>query len=216
MSQRFWTADFHLGMTDALRFEKRPFKSIDEMNAALISACKKRVSIYTDVAADGSEFVVDKDTIIHVGDLASFKSDRGNKGLEFKPARYISQIPALFINIRGNHDLNNGVKSICDMMRVKLGSRFPNVSVSHYPSYHEKATGNFKNGDIHICGHVHRAWKHCVDLDHQVLNINVGVDVWNYQIISDDELIQYISKIFTMPKEQITKVRKIDGKITFI
>ena len=75
------------------------------------------------------------------------------------------------------------------MMRIKLGTRFPNVSVSHYPSYSEKSTGNFKNGDIHICGHVHGAWKHCVDLDHSVLNINVGVDAWNYKIVSDDELI---------------------------
>lgn len=89
MSQRFWTADFHLGMTDVLRFEKRPFKTIDDMNNALIQACKKRVAVYTDVGEDGIEHVVDKDTIIHVGDLASFKSDRGNKGLEFKPSRYI-------------------------------------------------------------------------------------------------------------------------------
>ena len=90
MSQRFWTADFHLGMSDVLRFENRPFKSIDEMNDALIQECKRRVTVYTDMSPDGGEMVVDKDTIVHVGDLASFKSDRGNKGLEFKPARYIS------------------------------------------------------------------------------------------------------------------------------
>jgi calcineurin-like phosphoesterase family protein len=80
-------------------------------------------------------------------------------------------------------------------MRIHLGKRFPCVSVSHYPSTDSHSFGQWLPGDIHICGHVHKKWKHFLDVKNKVLNINVGVDVWNFQIISEDELIKYIDKI---------------------
>lgn len=169
---RFYTADFHLGMTDILRFECRGiefggiFADINAMNSALLGSCLTKASA--------------TDTIIHAGDLYSFKQDRGNKGLLEKPNEVIERIPATFINVRGNHDLHNKVKSLCESMRISMGSRFPDVSISHYPSYDRHAKNCFVQGDIHLCGHVHSQWKHCLDLDNSVLNINVGVDVWNY------------------------------------
>ena len=205
--QRFWTADFHLGMTDCLRFDKRGiaygglFKNIDDMNNALLKSC---------MTAN------EDDIIIHVGDLASFKTDRGSKGLQVKPSKLLECIPASFINIRGNHDLNNKVKSLCDSMRVHLGRRFPDVSVSHYPSYDKRAEGHFNKGDIHICGHVHGKWKHCLDVDNSVLNINVGVDANGYRIISEEELIKYIDSVLKLPYNKINKVQRstisLDGK----
>ena len=186
------------------------------MNAALIGSCMQRAHVYVEKQNDGTEVIIDRDTIIHVGDLASFGTDRGSKGLDCNPAKLISSIPALFVNIRGNHDVNNRVKSICESMRTNLGKRFPNVSVSHYPSYDSHVGGNVKNGDIHICGHVHKKWKHCLDLDRQILNINVGVDVWNYRIITEDELIQYIEKVLRLPKEQVTKVKSVNGKLKYV
>lgn len=196
--QRFWTADFHLGMTDCLRFDKRglayggQFENTDQMNKKFISMCMQAAS---------------DDMIVHVGDLASFKSDRGSKGLDIKPIELLKNIPATFINIRGNHDLNNKVKSLCDSMRIHLGRRFPDVSVSHYPSYDEHAKGHFRKGDIHICGHVHGKWKHCLDVDNQVLNINVGVDVNGYKLVSDEELIKYIDYVLKLPYNKINKTK---------
>lgn len=201
MSRRWFTADFHLGMTDILRFENRPFSTIDEMNQALLESCFDRAS------AD--------DVIIHVGDLASFKQDRSNKGLDVKPAEIIATIPATFLNIRGNHDINNKVKSICESMRIRLGKKFPDVSLSHYPSYDRRANTSFRQGDIHICGHVHGKWKHCLDMTNQVLNINVGVDVWKYKIVSEFELIQYIEEVIKTPKEKLVKVKIENGNIVY-
>ncbi len=201
MAQRFFTADFHLFMEDILRFESRPFKSISKMNSALIGSC------FQDASED--------DIIIHVGDLYSFKSDRGNEGGQQKPSNVINLIPSTFINIRGNHDINNKVKSTCDSMRVHFGARYPNVSVSHYPSYDKKAYGNFINGDIHICGHVHKKWRHCLDLDHQVLNINVGVDMWGYKIISEERLIKYIDRLLSHKPSELYRCKEINGKIVF-
>lgn len=157
--------------------------------------------------------VVDRDTIVHIGDLACFKSDRSYNGLDVRPQEFIQQVDATFLNIRGNHDVNNKVKNICNCMQTSLGKSFPNVTIGHYPSYDIHAKDTFKEGWIHLCGHVHKAWKHALDLTHSVLNINCGVDVWNYQLVSEDELVRYIKHILRLPKEKINKVQVIGNKV---
>lgn len=258
MAKRFYTADFHLGMSllldkNIMKDDVRPFKNVDKMNSALIRSCNQRAKVYTrtvpllnnegkqrysyncifdengNVMVDPANMkpvitkkplvattIIDKDLIIHVGDLACFKSDRDLKGIEINPQEFIQQIHANFINIRGNHDLNNKVKSACSCMQTNLGKRFPNVTIGHYPSYDQHAKETFKEGWIHLCGHVHKKWKHCLDVTHSVLNINVGVDVWNYQIISEEELVRYIESVLRMPKDHLNKVMIVDKKVVYV
>ena len=205
MAKRFFTSDFHLGFTALLDIEKWPFKSIEKHDQALIRSCRDRAK--------------PEDVIIHVGDLASVGIDRhdglNSKGLDVKPSEMLSDIKATFVNIRGNHDSSNKVKSLCDCMRTRLGKRYPNVSISHYPSYDHRAVNQFIDGDIHICGHVHNKWKYCLDLDHSVLNINVGCMAWRFQIISEDELIQYITKVLIHKPNQLHRCKTIDKKLVF-
>ena len=187
-------------MSDILRFENRPFKTIEKHDAALIRSCRERAK--------------PDDVIIHVGDLYSFRSDRGNEGRNEKPTDVISQIPAQFINIRGNHDVNNRVKSLCESMTVQLGRRYPNVVVGHYPSYDRRAI-YARRGWLLLCGHVHGKWKHCLDLDRQILNVNVGVDVNRYMIVSEDELAAYINKLLSHKPNELYRCKVEDGKLTF-
>ena len=205
MAKRFYTSDFHLGFTALLNIEKWPFKSIEKHDQALIRSCCQRAK--------------SEDTIIHVGDLASVGMDRhdglNSRGLSVKPSVLLSQIDATFINIRGNHDNSNKVKSLCDCMRTSLGKRYPNVSISHYPSYDHRAKNQYLDGDIHLCSHVHNKWKYCLDLDHSVLNINVGCMMWKFQIVSEDELVQYISKILQHKPDRLYRCCSIDGKLKF-
>lgn len=200
MSQRFWTADFHLSMTDILKYENRPFKDIEEHDSSLLNSCFQLSN--------------KDDMIIHLGDLYTFKNDRGSEGGNKKPIDVVNKIPATFLNVRGNHDLNNKVKSLCESLRVHLGKRFLDVSASHYPSYDKHATDHFLQYDIHLCGHVHSSWRHCLDLTNHVLNINVGVDVWNYSIVSEQQLIRYIDSVLKLPSEKVNKIKILDsGKI---
>ena len=217
MSRRFFTADFHFGMSllldkQLMNDEARPFQTVADMNEALIGECNKKARVYLKDDESQNQ-VVDKDVIVHVGDLACFKLDRDKKGIEISPQALVQRINATFINIRGNHDVNNRVKSLCNCMQTCLGKRFPNVTVGHYPSYDIHAKDTFKEGWIHICGHVHKKWKYCLDVTHSVLNVNVGVDVWNYKIVSEEELIQYIESILRKPKDQINKVKIVGNKI---
>lgn len=162
--------------------------------------CCKKAKVYKETLADGNQIAIDRDIIIHVGDLAMF----GENGLGINPQALVSQIPAMFINLKGNHDINNKVKSVGTMLRTKIG-KHKDVSISHYPSYDRHAEGTFQEGDIHICGHVHSAWKHCLDTKRKVLNINVGVDVWNYTIVSEDQLLQYINEVLMLPLDKVNK-----------
>ena len=189
MSKKFFTSDWHFGMSTLLNKSimhdnVRPFKNTTEMNNFIIA------SINSQANAD--------DIIIHAGDLACY-----NTIDKIKPNEILSKINATVLNIHGNHDTSNKVKSICDSMRIHLGKTFTDVSVSHYPTYDSRACGQFLEGDIHICGHVHNNWKHCLDLKNKCLNINVNFDIWNYKMLSEDELIRYIKHLLSHDKSNL-------------
>ncbi|MBP5784337.1 MAG: hypothetical protein J6W16_01975 [Methanobrevibacter sp.] len=189
-------------MTDSLVFDELPFKSIEQHDKVLLRSCKERAK--------------SDDVIYHLGDLCSFKMDRGNKGLDVKPYELIKDIPATFINIRGNHDLNNKVKSVCDSMHMFLSKRYPSVSLSHYPTYDKRIDSSCLHAPIHLCGHVHKQFRHCLDLDHKILNINVGCMMWGFKIISDVELIAYLNVLFRKRPDELYRCHTENGKLIFI
>jgi hypothetical protein len=63
---------------------------------------------------------------------------------------------------------------------------------------------------------VHGKWKHCLDLDHNILNVNVGVDVWNYKLVSEEELIVYLNRLFKKSPDELFRCKKNEyGKLKF-
>lgn len=206
MSRRFWTSDFHLGMDAILKWENRPFRDVREMDAAYLRACMDR-------AGRG-------DLIVHLGDLACFNSDShgGEKssGIGMRADVFLSGLDAQFVNVRGNHDVSNRVFSACESMRTALGSRYPDVSASHFPSYDDRSRLHWLNGDVHLCGHVHGKWKHCFDTTNRVMNVNVGVDAWQHRLVSDEELIAYIDRLLRVPVDRLYRCRiSPNGKPVF-
>lgn len=206
MARKFFTSDFHFGCKSLMEIDKWPFKTIEKHDATLIRSCKERAK--------------PEDTIYHLGDLALFHSDGHYKerayGLDVKPYELIKDIPATFINIRGNHDLNNKVKSVCDSMHMFLSKRFPSVSLSHYPTYDTRIDPSCLTAPIHLCGHVHSKFRHCLDLDHRILNVNVGCMVWGFKIIAEDELTAYLNKLFKMQPNQLHRCKRdANGKLVF-
>lgn len=189
-----------------MKIEKWPFKTIAKHDEALIRSCKQRAK--------------PEDVIYHLGDLFCYKQDMhggiNSKGLDVKPNEMLKDIQATFLNIRGNHDLNNKVKSICDSMHMFLNKRYPSVSLSHYPTYDTRIDRSCLTAPIHLCGHVHGAWKHCLDLDHCILNVNVGCIVWDFKIVSDIELIDYLNSLFKKKPDELFRCkRQSNGKMAF-
>jgi calcineurin-like phosphoesterase family protein len=181
MAKIFFTADWHLGSKNVLDSCKRPFDTVERMNAVLITNCNQ-------IAPEKTDFV------IHAGDFACYKKDRNEMGLNINPNLFHKIIHATFVPLEGNHDPNNKVKFVGSSLRLEVGP-FEDVSIGHYPSYDKRAIGSFQKGDIHLCGHVHDKWKYFIDKENEVLNVNVGVDVWEFKPISEDELANFIQKI---------------------
>lgn len=193
MSKRFWTGDFHLGGNGISEYASRPFKNAEDMNKRLISNSNMRVK--------------QEDTVVNVGDFASYGAEKGKEGLRIKPSEYLKQLNGKWIMIEGNHCENNRVKTDMKFMFTTIGKH--KVFVSHYPTdslnnkiidvkfWDELVKFAVNNTSFALVGHVHDAWhwKICKDYGRDYLNINVGVDVNRYMPISDDEVMKLYEKI---------------------
>ena len=192
MAQRFFTADFHLGSHATNVRMRRPFKDVEAMNRGIINVVNQRAPSRSDI-------------VVHIGDFCQYGIDRHyadpeiQRGLKVKPSSYIDSFKCTLILVEGNHDRTNRVKAACRAMKTNVGS-FPNVTVGHYPTNDPNAVGTFldcrgHNMGIHLCGHVHDAWRHLYDTEHNILNINCGLDAWNFVPLSESKLDGYIGSI---------------------
>lgn len=78
----YYTADLHLGHANVIRFDKRPFASVEEMDQTLIENWNSRVT--------------DRDKVYIVGDLI-YRSE--------KPAEwYLEKLRGIKYLVIGNHD----------------------------------------------------------------------------------------------------------------
>jgi Predicted phosphoesterase or phosphohydrolase len=182
--RRYFTADLHLGSSKVLELYRRPFMDNIEMTDVLIKNCNE-IAKETD------------DILYHIGDLYCLKDDNGRPGMLLPWRETRKRFLSNVVNIEGNHDSNNGVKSMATSMRMVLGKVF-NVVLCHYPSTDPRSHLHLKPGDINICGHRHSLWngeKFLVDKERKILNIDVCTDLWDYQPVSEVTLVNYIQKI---------------------
>ena len=200
--QKWFTADFHLGSEKVLQAFHRPFGDAHHMNEHLIACCNVLAPSVDDI-------------IYHIGDLYCYKKDGEFDGMDLPWDKVKNSFRATFLPLKGNHDENNGVRTVANSMRMVLGGRF-NCVLCHFPSYDSRACASLIPGDINICGHAHVSWKeqtgdgrYYIDKERKVLNINVGVDVWGYKPISEVTLVNYITH--TMANLQ---KRKMDSLVT--
>jgi len=179
---KFYTADWHLNNPNIIKYAHRPYKSAERMIERLIGSANMRAKTKNDV-------------IFHIGDFCAWGNERGVPSLKISPKKHVEAINATLILLEGNHDGNNKVKSPIKYLFTDLGTMYKDVSIGHYPSHYKEATNQFHRNTIRLCGHVHQAWKWYFDEDNNVLNINMGVDVWNQQIINENEVINFIQSI---------------------
>lgn len=78
----FWTSDEHYGHFNMLRYSKRPFETIEEMNDTLIQ--------------NNNEIVSDDDIVVHVGDFTLKSKQEAEK--------YIKRLKGKHTFLRGSHD----------------------------------------------------------------------------------------------------------------
>ena len=167
----FWfTADTHYGHKNIIEYCKRPYKTLEEMNAKLVQKHNERVK--------------EGDVVFHLGDFC-FRNSSGGKegeGALNRAQHYLKQLNGNIIVIKGNHDKNNLMKTIINHCVIEIGGE--KIFLVHNPDDYD---GGYK---INLVGHIHEAWK-IRKIGHTIL-VNVGVDVWKYMPINIQEIMKAV------------------------
>lgn len=172
--KRYFTSDWHLG-EDRLGGSNgkpnvfyRPFKDVFDNDASIIAKfCKSGFT-------DGDELWHLGDVLVNANSvnlLDTLKTTYPNSGFNLLVGNYdedkIDVLKPYFDKIVVSTQLN-------------IGGNL--VYLNHYPT---KCKSALQNGafDFALTGHIHSLWK----VQHRM--INVGVDAWNYEPVSEDTIL---------------------------
>ncbi len=165
----WYTADLHFGHKRIIEFCKRPFASVAEMNAKIISNFQSRVQ--------------PDDDLWIVGDFAFGQSPSSS---QFES--WFHGLPGRKHLILGNHDDEAIVslpwKSIADIARVTDGTQ--KFVLCHYPMITWEGA---RDDALQLFGHVHDQWPGTRN------SVNVGVDQWDFCPIQIDEIKRRAAKL---------------------
>ena len=157
----WFTADWHFGHHNIIKYAERPFKDLNEMHKIIINNLREKVA--------------PNDILYVLGDVAFYSNSQADKlkGL-------IQKIPGRKILILGNHD---GLKPFT---YIDLGfeSVHTSLDIEDFILIHDPAAAIISPDRKHLCGHVHQLFK-------KVKNVlNVGIDVWDYQPVHISQVIE--------------------------
>lgn len=166
MHNIWFTADSHYSHKNILKYCKRPFKSVMEMDVTLVQNWNKVVK--------------PQDVVYHLGDFAF------SENIEYTQ-KFINKLNGSIHLIKGNHDksaiLRAKFASIHDIYELKVGN---GIILCHYPM---KTWNKSHYGSWHLYGHCHGLLKD----DEQTWSTDVGVDRWNYRPVHIDEIAELFS-----------------------
>lgn len=184
MGKIFYTSDLHLGNANIIRYENRPWETVEEMDAGLI--------------ANWNEVVSSGDDVYVLGDFC-FKGAH-------KAIQYLENLNGTIHLIRGNHDHFMGQASFTTFLHEEhnkemLGQRFLPVETHGWYEHmqdgaHEVVLCHFPimywdgmddRGSVHLYGHMHSR----PGMQHpHPCAYNVGVDVNDYRPVTLEQLME--------------------------
>lgn len=165
----FFTSDTHFCHSNVIKYCKRPFSSIEEMDEALIN--------------NWNSVVGPNDYVFHLGDFCFGGSDKWKQ--------IISKLNGHIILIKGNHDhMSKSMESMFEYVSYQMYIEIDKcrIYLNHYPFL--TYAGPYKKAPIYqLFGHVHSN-KNMTGKDKGRLNLlfptqyDVGVDNNNYTPVS--------------------------------
>ena len=157
----YFTADYHLNHFNIIRYCKRPFTTIEEMDETLIK--------------NHNNTVKPEDTVFFVGDFAFGKI-----------TELLPKFNGRFIFLKGNHDKKIGLPYA--MKSCVLAARGKDVYVTHNPNKLPYGFDFYICGHVHELWKfktIKIPGKKSIDV------VNVGVDVWNFQPITMETIMKH-------------------------
>ena len=174
MGKIFVTSDLHFWHTNILRFESRPFETVEAMNEALIQ--------------NWNAVVTAEDTVYILGDFC-FASWPRTKEI-------VSRLNGHKIMIVGNHD-DRWLKGVEDGYFDKI-TKYEELRYHDHVFvmfHHPIACWNGKeHGYIHLYGHIHSNFVDLPEGFDRTLSYNVGVDTNHYRPVDLDWIIEMKDK----------------------
>lgn len=169
----FFTSDTHFGHANIIKYCNRPFKSVEEMDEALIKNWNDKVQV--------------GDTVYHLGDFS------------FGPAeKYASRLNGMIRFVRGNHDrpleayLNCKYFQFPDVLSIYVGKQ--QFFLSHYA---HRVWPKSHRGTWHLYGHSHGT----LPDDPDSMSFDCGVDCHNYAPLEFEEVKAIMEKKTFKPKD---------------
>lgn len=177
----YYISDLHLGHTNVLMFDERPFVSIDEMDEMLIAYWNMRVR---------------KEDHVYIWGDFIYKS-------KYMPEYYLKKLNGNKHLIWGNHDgvirkrpeAQEYFASIDTILRINDEGR--GIVMCHYPMADWEGR---HHGTIHLYGHIHNNDLECMRFLHTRGDAyNVAACINNYMPCKLDEIIlnneNYLNRI---------------------
>lgn len=160
-----FTADSHWSHANILRYCHRPFKTVGEMDAALVQ--------------NWNTVVRPEDTVYHLGDFTFIDHEK-----------YLKRLNGTVHLVLGNHDkrtsaLAAGFASVSDYKEVTADGQL--IVLCHYAF---RVWRKSHHGSWHLYGHSHGA----LPDDPRSLSFDVGVDCWDYTPVSIPQIRERMAK----------------------
>lgn len=177
----YFTSDTHFNHYNIIKYCNRPYENCREMNDDLILKWNSVVS--------------QEDTIIHVGDVTF-----GNPSMT---REFFKNLNGYKILVKGNHDRINKIRPFFDEVHSELFVKVKDkvAWIRHF--YLELRTDGTKEPfDFSIHGHSHGnlGKTHITNYrkhpykgkEEPILEIDAGVDCWNYTPVSEDQIYKEV------------------------
>lgn len=170
----YFTSDFHLQHRNIIKYDNRPFKSVDDMDDTIIRNCMR---------------------VLQPGDRFYFLGDfcLGTRAESFLETLRSSGAQLFFI--KGNHDKNDMTK-LYQKYGVYLGEQRKIRSVGDQEivlnHYRMDVWDKSHHGTWHLHGHSH----HSLPVRHNARCIDVGINgrEYNYTPLSFQQVAGYMAK----------------------
>lgn len=178
-------ADTHFGHENIIKESRAQFKSIDEMDSAIIDNINRKMN--------------KNDTLYIVGDFM-FRSRRS-------PAEYLEAIKPRKILIIGNHDQDWLKRFSADEINKHFAGVFEQYSIkkngieihfNHFPQLAWNRSHYFAQS-FSICGHIHNARDENIAAElfpRLKCQFNAGVDINSFEPATFEELVANNTKFY--------------------
>lgn len=180
----YFASDFHLGHGKIIEYCNRPFKNVLEMDEIIIRNC--------------NEIVGEDDTLFFLGDFCMKKSSEASDAPQNAFDYYRNQIKCKnIIFIDGNHDSNNGTKTIIESIDIVFGGH--KIHMTHNPRH---ARDDFK---FNFCGHTHGNEGVFKKLGKKSVIVDLSCDCWEFKPVDINDINQSYSGWLKRGKTNETK-----------